>query len=174
MDKFSQQLWSSIFMFCHFIIFSQNFIFLRFFRCNLVKLKFQNINPQSLSCNSTYSVLMTLCPDRNLQLLLYYSMCSVILSYFSKFQSSKILWYQGDIKWLKKSLSLLLRLESNLWAKPGDIFFLLNGTFWYLASKRFHHYSVIIHLCSLWRWKTVEICKIHWKLRSKQRPVLFC
>ena len=126
MDKFSQQLWSSIFMFWHFIFFSQNFIFLRFFRCNLVKLKFQNINPQSLSCNSPYSVLMTLCPNRNLQLLLYYSMCSVILSYFSKFQSSNILWYQGDIKWLTKSLSLLLRLESNLLAEMGDIF-----SFWF-------------------------------------------
>ena len=37
-------------------------------------------------------------------------------------------------------------------------------TFWYLVSKDFDNYSVIKHLWRLWRCKTVEICKIHWKL----------
>ena len=38
------------------------------------------------------------------------------------------------------------------------------GPFRYLVSKKFHNHSVIIHLWRLWRSKTVEICKIHWKL----------
>ena len=46
--------------------------------------------------------------------------------------------------------------------------------FWYMISKKCHNHSVIIHIWGLWRCKTVKICKIHWKLRSKQRPVLFC
>ena len=36
---------------------------------------------------------------------------------------------QGVIDWLKKSLSLLLRLESNLLAKTGDILFFWLGHF---------------------------------------------
>ena len=39
-----------------------------------------------------------------------------------------------------------------------------DGPFWYPVSKKFHNYSVIIHLWRLWRSKTVEICKIYWKL----------
>ena len=39
-------------------------------------------------------------------------------------------------------------------------FLLLIGTFWYLVGKKIHNYSEIIHHCSLWRWKTVEICKM--------------
>ena len=37
-------------------------------------------------------------------------------------------------------------------------------TFWYLVSKKFNTYTVIIHLWRLWRCKTVDVYKIHWKL----------
>ena len=52
---------------------------------------------------------------------------------------------QVDIEWLEKSLSLLLRLESNLLATTGDIFLILIWTFWYLASKN----SIIIQKFSI-------------------------
>ena len=34
----------------------------------------------------------------------------------------------------------------------------------YLNTKKSHNHSVFIHLWRLWRSKTVDICKIHWKL----------
>ena len=36
---------------------------------------------------------------------------------------------EGDIEWLEKTLSLLLRIESNLIAKTGDIVFFVLGHF---------------------------------------------
>ena len=94
--------------------------------------------------------------------------CNIII------QEILLLYVQGVSGSLSKCWSLLLRLKSHLVAQTGDIFFLFIGTFWYLVSKKFHHYSEIIHLCSLGRLEIVEIWKIHWKLRSKQRPILFC
>ena len=38
------------------------------------------------------------------------------------------------------------------------------GTFWYLVSKKIHNFSVIIHLSTLLRCITVDICKIHWEM----------
>ena len=49
------------------------------------------------------------------------------------------------MEWLKKSLSLLLRLESNLLAKTGDIFFFLLGHF----DIQFPKNSMIIEILSI-------------------------
>ena len=74
-------------------------------------------------------------------------------------QNSYLAYLQGVSGSLSKCLSLLLRLESNLLAQTGDIFFLLIGTFWYLVSKKFHNHSVIIHLVRNLRCETVKIWK---------------
>ena len=47
-------------------------------------------------------------------------------------------------------------------------------TFWYLVSKHFNSYSVIIHIWRHWRWKTVDICKIHRKLIIARRCNEMC
>ena len=46
-------------------------------------------------------------------------------------------------------------------------------TFWYLASKKFHNHSVIIHLVRLLRCETVKIWKIHWKLKYSESQYCF-
>ena len=68
----------------------------------------------------------------------------------------------------------MLRLESNLLAETGDIFLILIGTFWYLVYKKIHDYFEIINLCSVWRWKTVDICKNTLKIDDLWLLVLFC
>ena len=88
----------------------------------------------------------------------------VIIRTKGKLKKKTSIWVklvQGVSGSLWKCWSLLLRLESNLLAQTGDIFFLFIGTFWYLVSKKFHNHSVIIHLVRNLRCETVKIWKIH-------------
>ena len=47
------------------------------------------------------------------------------------------------------------------------------GIFWYLVSKKFNDHPVIIHLEILLRCETVQIWKIHWKLKYLESRYCF-
>ena len=47
------------------------------------------------------------------------------------------------------------------------------GTFWYLVSKKCDDHPVIIHLEILLRCETVQIWKIHWKLKYSESRYCF-
>ena len=47
------------------------------------------------------------------------------------------------------------------------------GSFWDKVSKKFHNYSVIIHLWRLRRCIIAEISKLHWKSMIKKHQYCF-
>ena len=85
-----------------------------------------------------------------------------------------MVYTRGRYRMTEKKFELITQARKQPKSWDRWHFFLLIGTFWYLSSIKLHYYSEIIHICSLWRWKTVEICNKHWNLRRKPRPVLFC
>ena len=72
----------------------------------------------------------------------------------------------GCFRFIVKKLELITQAKKQPSSSDRWHFFLFIGTFWYLVLKKFHNHSVIVHLWRLWRSKTVDICKIHWKLMT--------
>ena len=58
--------------------------------------------------------------------------------------------------------------------KWGSHLFSLERPFRDLVLKKFYNHSVFIHLWRFLRLILVKICRLHWKLRIKQTPELFC
>ena len=69
--------------------------------------------------------------------------------------------HTGCFRFIVKMCQLITQARKQPFSWDRWHFLPLIGTFWYLFAKKFHDYWKIIHLCSLWRGKTVEIRKIY-------------